>query len=159
MIYVGIDVASDKHDCCIFDGNGSVLRENFTVENNRDGFNELLEYPTAKQIASCHLTHLTNLLTEHSHGKYGREKALEFRALAEKSIGLDSRSVGFELQQTIRLIQNLQQEILILEKHIKAVMKEINSPILTVPGISYTLGAIILAAARRSPKASITTLL
>jgi transposase len=286
MIYVGIDVASDKHDCCILDGNGSVLRENFTIKNNREGFDELirtvtsyllgkrysdariglestghysvnltnflkaeglevtifnplhvnlyrkaqtlrktktdktdarflaimlfsddskpytpvsyqiselkalvrhrfrlislrsrlkvsvsrtvtiifpelqsavwsihqtscyallLEFPTAKQIAFCHLTHLTNLLTEHSHGKYGREKALEIRTLAEKSIGLNSRSVGFELQQTIRLIQNLQQEVLILDKQIKDVMKEINFPILTVPGISYTLGAIILA--------------
>jgi transposase len=286
MIYVGIDVASDKHDCCILDGSGTALRENFTFRNTRDGFNELLrtvtfflpgkrysdariglestghysvnltnflkaegfevtifnplhvnlyrkaqtlrktktdktdarflatmlfsdnskpytpvsyqiselkalvrhrfrlvslrsrlkvsvartvtilfpellsavwsihqassyalllEYPTAKQIASCHLTHLASLLTEHSHGKYGREKALEIRALAEKSIGLNSCSVGFELQQTIRIIQNIQREILILDKQIKAVMKEINSPILTVPGISYTLGSIILA--------------
>jgi transposase len=60
----------------------------------------LLEYLTTKQIASCHLTHLKNLLTEHSHVKYGREKALEIRTLAEKSIGLNNRYVGFELQQT-----------------------------------------------------------
>lgn len=104
----------------------------------------LLEYPTAKDISKCHLTKLTNLLYENSHGKYGREKALQIRELAEKSIGSSSISVGFELKQTIRLINHLQEEINILDKHIKVVMKDINSPVLTIPGISYTLGSIII---------------
>lgn len=42
MIYVGIDVAKDKHDCCILGENGRVVRETFTVSNSRDGFNSLL---------------------------------------------------------------------------------------------------------------------
>lgn len=105
----------------------------------------LLEYPTAKAISQCHLTKLTNLIKENSNGRYGRDKAMLFRELALKSIGTNSLSVGFELQQTIRLINNLQEEINILDKHIKAIMKDINPPILTIPGISYTIGAIILA--------------
>jgi len=36
MIYVGINVAADKHDCCILDGSGIVLRENITIRNYRD---------------------------------------------------------------------------------------------------------------------------
>ena len=43
MIYVGIDVAKDKHDCCILGENGRVVRETFTVNNSRDGFNSLLK--------------------------------------------------------------------------------------------------------------------
>ena len=37
MIYVGIDVAKDKHDCFLTNSDGEVL---FTVERcvNRDGF-------------------------------------------------------------------------------------------------------------------------
>ncbi len=105
----------------------------------------LLEYPTAKAISECHLTKLTNLLHDNSRGKYGRDRAAQLRELASKSIGINSISVGFELQQTIRLIKNMQEEIDILDKHIKTVMKELNSPILTIPGISFTLGAIILA--------------
>ena len=105
----------------------------------------LLEFPTAKCISDCHLTKLTNLLYDNSNGKYGKEKALAIRELASKSIGADSVSVGFELQQIIRIINNMQDEIDILDKHIKSVMIEINSPILTIPGISYTLGAIIIA--------------
>jgi len=43
MLYIGIDVASQKHDCCIIDSNGEVLNENFTFQNNREGFDYLLE--------------------------------------------------------------------------------------------------------------------
>jgi len=286
MLYVGIDVASQKHDCCIIDSNGEVLNENFTFANTREGFNflwdtitsflpdkkvldvriglestghysnnlvsflmsknlnvtvfnplhvnlyrkgqtlrktktdktdarflavmlfsddsksytpisyqitelkslvrhrfrlislrsklkvsvsrlisilfpelssavwsihqtscyaMLLEYPTSKDISECHLTKLTNLLHNNSNGKYNRERAVLIRELASNSIGTSSISVGFELQQTIRLINNLKQEIDILDKHIKSVMKEINSPLLTIPGISFVLGSIILA--------------
>ena len=37
MIYVGIDVAKDKHDCCILGPDAELL----SISNNRDGFNEL----------------------------------------------------------------------------------------------------------------------
>jgi transposase len=38
LLYVGIDVASNKHDCCIIDGNGTVPIENFTFANNLERF-------------------------------------------------------------------------------------------------------------------------
>ncbi|MEE3467332.1 MAG: IS110 family transposase, partial [Eubacterium sp.] len=41
MIYVGIDVAKDKHDCCILGPDAETLYPVFTIQNNRDGFNEL----------------------------------------------------------------------------------------------------------------------
>ena len=40
MIYVGIDVAKDKHDCLITNPKGHVLWNYFTVPNNMDGFND-----------------------------------------------------------------------------------------------------------------------
>ena len=43
MLYVGIDVASTKHDCCIIDSNGKDLSKNFTFLNNRDGFDSLIK--------------------------------------------------------------------------------------------------------------------
>ena len=42
MIYVGIDVAKDKHDCFITNSDGEALFNVFTIANNLDGFNELL---------------------------------------------------------------------------------------------------------------------
>ena len=41
MIYVGIDVSKDKHDCCILSSNGQVLLKPFSVPNNLEGFNHL----------------------------------------------------------------------------------------------------------------------
>ena len=43
MIYVGIDVAKDKHDCFIISSEGEVLADVFTIPNNMDGFNYLLQ--------------------------------------------------------------------------------------------------------------------
>ena len=43
MIYVGIDVAKDKHDCFIMDSDGTVLFDVFTISNTRTGFMELLD--------------------------------------------------------------------------------------------------------------------
>ncbi len=43
MIYVGIDVAKDKHDCFITNSDGEVLFKAFTITNNLDGFNNLYQ--------------------------------------------------------------------------------------------------------------------
>ena len=42
MIFVGIDVAKDKHDCFIMNSEGEVLFDVFTIPNTLDGFNALL---------------------------------------------------------------------------------------------------------------------
>ena len=41
MIYIGIDVVKDKHDCFISDSDGNALFKAFTITINRDGFDEL----------------------------------------------------------------------------------------------------------------------
>ena len=43
MICVGIDVAKDKHDCFILNSEGEVLADVFTVPNNAEGFDTLLQ--------------------------------------------------------------------------------------------------------------------
>lgn len=43
MIYVGIDVAKDKHDCFITNSDGEVLFKAFTISNNREGFETLFQ--------------------------------------------------------------------------------------------------------------------
>lgn len=42
MIFIGIDVAKDKHDCFIIGSDGEVLFDVFTISNTLDGFNDLL---------------------------------------------------------------------------------------------------------------------
>ena len=43
MICVGIDVAKDKHDCFILNSEGEVLADVFTISNNAEGFDTLLQ--------------------------------------------------------------------------------------------------------------------
>ena len=285
MIYVGIDVAKDKHDCFITDSDGNVLFDSFTIQNNLDGFNDLFrkissltrdlskvkvgleatghysynllgflfrkglptyvinplhtslyrkslslrqtktdkvdahtialmmmsdvnlksysdtsyhneelksltryrfdkvkeraklktsvsrlvnilfpeleklvptlhmasiyallsEFPCASAVASAHLTKLTHLLEESSKGRYHKETALLFRNTARNSIGSDMPVKSMELKHTIRLIRELDAEIDEIEKEIRTIMDKINSPLLTIPGISYRMGAMILA--------------
>ena len=48
IITVGIDVAKDKHDCFILSSEGEVLSDVFTIQNNAEGFSQLLN-----AIQSC----------------------------------------------------------------------------------------------------------
>ena len=43
MIFVGIDVAKDKHDCFICNSAGEVMFNAFTIPNSMEGFNSLYE--------------------------------------------------------------------------------------------------------------------
>ena len=43
MICVGIDVAKDKHDCFILSSEGEALADVFTIQNNAEGFDRLLQ--------------------------------------------------------------------------------------------------------------------
>lgn len=104
----------------------------------------LYELPSAKEIAECNLKHLTYLLSENSNQKFDRDKAIEIRDLARKPIGLNSYSVSFELKQTISIIQFIQDQINELDKRIKKILKELNTPILSISGISFKLAGSIL---------------
>ena len=105
----------------------------------------LSEFPSAKHIATAHLTTLKNLLYDASKGRYDRDKAISIRDAARRSIGSVMPAKSLELKHTIKLIQELDAEIKEIENAIKSIMDEINSPILSIPGISYRMGAMIIA--------------
>ena len=105
----------------------------------------LNELPSTKDISSCNLKHLTTLLEKYSKGKYSRDKAIEIRDLAKVSIGTNSPSISFELRQVIQTILFLQSQIDEIDKELKKSLDELNSPIMSIPGISYVTAAFILA--------------
>lgn len=105
----------------------------------------LHEFPSKELIANAHLTRLTNVLKDNSRGKYSKDKALEIRNVAINSIGTSSDASSFELVQTIDMINFYSSKIDELDAKIKDIMIELESPILSIPGISYNLGSIILA--------------
>lgn len=84
-------------------------------------------------------------MKKYSCGKYTRDKAIEIRDLAKKSIGTNSRSLSFELRQVIQTILFLQAQIDDIDKELKTIVDELDSPIMSIPGISYVSAAFILA--------------
>lgn len=103
------------------------------------------EYTSASALSTANLTHLTTLLRKYSKGHYGREKAIEIRSAAKQFIGTSDGILSLELQQTLVRIRLLQEQISIVEARIKEIIEEIDSPFITIPGISYMTAAMIHA--------------
>lgn len=91
------------------------------------------------------LKHLTHLLDKASKGRFKRASADQIKEAARQSIGSYLPSKSLELKHTIRLINELNDEIAEIESEIKKIMDVIDSPILSIPGIGLNLGAIIIA--------------
>ncbi|SER56838.1 IS110 family transposase [Lachnobacterium bovis] len=105
----------------------------------------LLKYPDAEQISRAHLTKITNILLTKSKGHYEKNTAIQIREAARKSIGINMPVMSLELQHTIILLNEIEEQINEIEEKIKIIMDEIDSPITTIPGINYRMGAMILA--------------
>ena len=105
----------------------------------------LSEFPGAHQIAGAHLTRLKTVLSEASQGRYGRDRAIEIRDAARKSIGSTMPTKSLELKHTLRLIHKLDNEIAEIEQEIDAILNTMNSSITTIPGIGKRMAAMILA--------------
>lgn len=105
----------------------------------------LSEFPGASYVAGANLAHLTSLLQKNSKGSYGKEKAETIRDAARHSIGSFMPAKSLELKHTICMICMMNDEIAEIEAEIKKIMDKLHPPLLSVPGISYNLGAMILA--------------
>ena len=105
----------------------------------------MLEFPTAKAIADCHLTRLSNLVETYSHGRHDREWTIKLKELAKNSIGSNSPAKALEMQQTIRQIISLSKEIDLIDAEIKTLVNDSGTSLMTIPGIGYTLAAIIMS--------------
>lgn len=85
----------------------------------------LHKFPGAKQIASVHLTQLTNLLLKASHGCYGREKESEIRNATGKSIDSCVPAKSPELKYMIWLMQVWDAEIEEIENETSSITDEV----------------------------------
>ena len=104
----------------------------------------LKEAPTAKAIASMHLTHLAALLTKTSHGHFKKEQAAELRVLARKSVGQSDQALSIQVTSVIAQIELLDEQIARVEAEMTEIMRFNDSVIMTIPGIGYLNGGMIL---------------
>lgn len=105
----------------------------------------LKQYPSAEKLAACHTDALAALLRKSSRGHFGRAKAAYLKQLAKCSIGNHSPARVMELKMLLVRIDLLSEQIKDYDKQIKIIMDELDSPVPTIPGIGYTLGATIIA--------------
>ena len=104
----------------------------------------LKEAAAPAEIASMHLTHLTLLLKSTSHGHFKRDTALELRALAQKSVGICDTSISIQVADSIEQIELLNRQLDEVHQEIETIMVSLDSVIMTIPGIGYLNGAMIL---------------
>ena len=102
------------------------------------------EAPTPEAIASMNLTHLTHLLGTAFHGRFTRDMAVNLRILAQKSVGSNDSSISIQITHTITQIELLDSQVDTVESQMKAIMRSLDSVIMTVPSIDYVNGGMIL---------------
>ena len=75
MLFVGIDVAKAKHDCCIIDSDGVIITDSLRISNSKEGFqllyNTILSSLDSKDLSNVKIglestghysTNITNYL-------------------------------------------------------------------------------------------------
>ena len=103
----------------------------------------LKEYSSPKDISSLHLTKLSNILHDNSHGRYNKEDAIRLRELAKNSVGIDNPTLSLQIKQAILQIELYTEQIEEVEKLSKQILDELKSKILTIPGMSYNQATAI----------------
>lgn len=103
--------------------------------------------PTPDECIALDIRTLTGLLEKASRGRFGREKAKILKEAARTSTGikLGAEAVSFQIKLCIAQIEFIEEQVNEVDKRIKALLDGIEPLILTIPGISYTLGSQIIA--------------
>ena len=104
----------------------------------------LKEAPTPEAISSMHMTHLAHLLKANSHGHFDKELAQQLRVLAQKSVGASDSALSIQITHTIAQIELLDSQLDSIETEMTEIMKYNDSVIMSIPGIGYINGGMIL---------------
>ena len=91
-----------------------------------------------------HMTHLAHLLKVTSHGHFDKETAQQLRVLAQKSVGVSDSALSIQITHTIGQIELLDSQLERVEAEMTEIMKFNDSVIMTIPGIGYINGGMIL---------------
>ena len=103
----------------------------------------LKDFSSPKQISSLHLTKLSNILHDNSHGRYNKQDAIRLRDLAKNSVGIDNPTLSLQIKQAILQIELYTEQIEEVEKLSKQILDEMKSKLLTIPGMSYIQATVI----------------
>lgn len=106
---------------------------------------ELLKsYSSPDDIVALHLTKLSNILSKASRGRFGKQDAESLKSLAKSSVGVKNTFISIQITQTIAQIELIESQIAEIKKVIEQAIDELDSVILSVPGIGKIDAAMIL---------------
>ena len=102
----------------------------------------LSKYKTPDKIANMRDF---DSLKKISHGKFTYAKFIQLKNLAKNTIGESNNIFELELTSILNLYKNIDNEIIELDKQISIIIKELNPPTLSIPGIGAISCASIIS--------------
>ena len=102
----------------------------------------LEKYKTPEKIANMRDF---NTLNKTSHGRFSYAKFMKLKDLAKNSIGESNEIFELELQIILNLYTEIDSKINSLDKQISTIIKELNPPTLSIPGIGDISCATIIS--------------
>ena len=107
----------------------------------------LAECPTPSEVVRKRTPTIAKLLSEGSRGRFGADKAAQIKAAARSSVGirLGEEAASFQLKTMVSQIEFLNQTIAKVEREVSALLAKVEPNITTIPGVSTTTGAQIVA--------------
>lgn len=107
-------------------------------------YEQLKAHSSPDDIAALHLTKLSNLLSKASKGRFGKQDAKSLKSLAASSVDVKNTYISIQITQTIAQIELIESQLAELKQIIDKAMDELDSVIMTVPGIGKLNSAMIL---------------
>lgn len=107
----------------------------------------LAECPTPSEVARKRASSIAKLLSEGSRGRLGDAKAAEVKAAAKSSVGirLGEEAASFQIRTMVSQVEFLNATIAKVEKEVASLLARVEPNITTIPGVSTTTGAQIVA--------------
>lgn len=109
-------------------------------------YNNILKtFTSAANIAKADIRSLRKCFEFKGRGKRISLTADKLKQVAKQSIGIDSYSEVIQIRHLIDQIELINRQLEEIDKKIEEFSKQVNSPILSTPGISHFSGTSILA--------------
>src|SRR5699024_260725 len=102
----------------------------------------LEKYKTPEKIANIRDFDTPNKL---SRGKFTYAKFVKLKDLAKNTIGESNDIFELELSSILNLFRNIDEQIIELDKRISTIIKDLNPPTLSIPGIGVISCASIIS--------------
>lgn len=84
-------------------------------------------------------------ITKNAHGRFSYSKFTKLKDLAKNTVGKSNDTLEYELKLILDLYSNVDSQINSIDKQISTIIKELNPPTLSIPGIGEITCASIIS--------------